>query len=215
MNMKLLKPDLLIKTGEVDHADWNFRPILGWIQRLRFKLVLSLLKGVRYQKILEVGYGSGIFMPELDRHCDELFGVDIHNKPKEVQKILENVEIKTKLYSTSIESTIFPDHYFDCVVAISALEFVQNIDVACKEICRILKPDGFLIIVTPGHSKILDVGLKIITGESAEQDYKNRRELLLPTLLENFSITQSLIIPPIIGRVVPLYNALRLAPKKP
>jgi len=212
--MKLLQPELLIKTGEVDHADWNFRPILGWIQRLRFKLVLSLLNEIKCQKILEVGYGSGIFMPELDRHCDELFGVDIHNKPKEVQKVLEQIGIKTKLYSTSVESTIFPNHYFDCIVAISALEFVHNIDVACKEIRRILKPDGFLIIVTPGHSKILDIGLKIITGESAELDYKNRRELLLPILSENFSVTRSLIFPPYIGRVVPLYNALRLAPKK-
>jgi ubiquinone/menaquinone biosynthesis C-methylase UbiE len=214
--MRLLKAELLIKTGEVDHADWNYRPFLGWIQRLRFKLVLSLLDEIQCHRILEVGYGSGIFLPELERHCEELFGIDIHNMPKEVQKVLlEQLDIRTKLYSASVEATNFPNNYFDYIVAISALEFVQNIDAACKEIRRILKPDGSLIVITPGHSKILDIGLKIITGESAKQDYENRRELLLPTLLENFSVTQSLIIPPVIGRIVPLYNGLRLSQKQP
>jgi len=214
--MRLLKADLLIKTGEVDHADWNYRPFLGWIQRLRFKMVLSLLNKVQCHRILEVGYGSGIFLPELERHCEELFGIDIHNMPEEVQNVLlEKLNIRTSLFSTSIEKTNFPDNYFDHIVSISALEFVQNIDAACKEIRRILKPDGSLLVITPGHSKILDIGLKIITGESAKHDYDNRRELLLPTLMENFSITQSLIFPPVIGRIVPLYNGLRLSQKQP
>ena len=107
-----------------------------------------------------------------------------------------------------------PNNYFDTIIAISALEFVHNIDRACKEIRRILRPDGFLIVVTPGHSKILDIGLKVITGERAEHDYENRRELLLPALLENFSMTQLLTIPPVIGRILPLYHGLRLSPRQ-
>jgi 2-polyprenyl-3-methyl-5-hydroxy-6-metoxy-1,4-benzoquinol methylase len=212
--VRLLKAELLIKTGEVDHANWNYRPFIGWIQRLRFKLAISFLNEVQCHRLLEVGYGSGIFMPELDRYCEELHGIDIHNKAKEVQKVLEQAGIKTKLYSASVESTIFPNNYFNYVVAVSALEFVHNINAACQEIRRILKPNGFLIVITPGHSKIYDMGLEILTGESAKQDYVNRRELLLPTLLENFSITQSLIFPPVICRVVPLYIGLKLCPKQ-
>ncbi len=211
--MKLLSRELLIRTGEIDHADWNYRPLLGWIQRLRFKLVQSLLNEVQYHRILEVGYGSGIFMPELIRNCEELYGIDIHDKAGEVQKALEQVGVKAKLFSASIEGTNFPANYFDCIVAVSALEFVQNIDAACQEIRRILVADGSLIVITPGYSKILDLGLKILTGESAKQDYEGRREVLLSTLLENFYVTQSLIVPPVIGRIVPLYNGLKLHPK--
>jgi SAM-dependent methyltransferase len=210
--VRLLKAELLIKTGEVDYADWNYRPFLGWIQRLRFKLVISFLNEVKCHRLLEVGYGSGIFMPELDRYCEELHGVDIHNKDQDIQNILEQVGIKTKLYSASIESTIFPSNFFDYVVAVSALEFVHNINAACKEIRRILKPEGFLIVITPGYSRIYDLSLKILTGESAKQDYGDRRELLLPILLEDFSIIQSLTFPPVIGRIVPLYNGLKLRP---
>ena len=213
MNMKLLRPELLITTGELDHAEWNYRPFLGWIQRLRFKAVKSLLSEVQYHRMLEVGYGSGIFMPELIRYCEELYGIDIHRKVDEVQKALEQVGVNAKLYSLSIESTSFPSNYFDCVVAISALEFVHNIDAACQEIRRILTTDGFLIVITPSYSKILDLGLKILTGKSAILDYAGRREFLLPKLLEKFSITQSLKVPSVIGRIVPLYNGLKLRPK--
>jgi ubiquinone/menaquinone biosynthesis C-methylase UbiE len=212
--MRLLKPELLIKTGEVDHADWNYRPVLGWIERVRFSLVITLLNEVKCHCLLEVGYGSGILMPELSRYCDELSGIDIHDKAVDIQKVLDQNGVKTKLYTGTIEKSILPGNYYDYVVAVSALEFVHNISAACQEIRRILKPEGFLIVVTPGRSKMLDFGLKILTGESAEHDFENRRELLLPTLMENFTLTQSLIVPPIIGHLVPLYIGLKLSPIK-
>jgi len=210
--MRLLDPKLLIKTGSVDHADWNYRPLLGWIQRTRFQIVVNLLNNVRCQNILEVGFGSGIFMPELKLYCEELSGIDIHDKPLEVQKLLEQKGIQSKLFSESIEKTTFSPHYFDYVITVSALEFVKKINAACQEIRRILKPEGFLIVVTPGDSKILDLGLRILTGESASKDFEDRRRVLLPTLLGNFTVAKSIIIPPIIGRFVPLYTGLKLSP---
>lgn len=212
--MRLLKLDQLIKTGNVDHADWNYKFGLGWIQRLRFKLVVTLLGEMKYSRLLDVGYGSGVFMPELIRHCDELIGIDIHDKYQEVQETLEQVGVKTKLSLTSIESTAFPNNYFDCIVSISALEFVSDIASASRELHRILKPEGILIIVTPGHSKVLDFGLKLLTGESAQKDYGNRREMLLPALFEYFHVEKSLKAPPLISWALPLYISLRLRQKQ-
>jgi ubiquinone/menaquinone biosynthesis C-methylase UbiE len=210
--MRLLKSELLVKTGDVDHASWNYRPVLGRIQRLRFKLAKSLLNDTKCHRLLEIGYGSGVFMPELSRYCEELVGVDIHSKSREVQRVLEQEDIKTRLFSASIECTSFPSDYFDFIIAVSALEFVHDVNAACLEICRILKPEGFLIVVTPGHSKILDIGLKILTGESAKRDFCHRRELLVPALLERFTITQSIRAPRVIGRIFPLYYGLKLRP---
>src|SRR4029078_12268937 len=80
----LLPEEVLVKTGPVDHADWNFRPVLGVIQRARFRLLLDLLGGERVDRLLEVGYGSGVFLPELARRCRSLYGVDIHREPERV-----------------------------------------------------------------------------------------------------------------------------------
>lgn len=131
--VRLLPQDSLIKTGEVDHADWNFRGVLGWMQRLRFKMVNSMLPPGRTHRLLEVGYGSGIFMPELSVHCEELYGIDIHDKPAQGTEILSRYQIAAKLYSGSAERLPFTDGHFGGIVAVSCLEFIENIDAAARE----------------------------------------------------------------------------------
>ena len=42
-DLHLLPRDALVKTNELDQADWNFRPVLGWVQRLRLRCVASVL----------------------------------------------------------------------------------------------------------------------------------------------------------------------------
>lgn len=53
--LRLLPRDALIATSEVDHADWNYRPLLGALQRRRFVMALSLMKSRKYERLLEVG----------------------------------------------------------------------------------------------------------------------------------------------------------------
>ncbi len=208
----LLSPDKLIKTGHVDHADWNFRGLLGGIQRLRFALVRSLLKSVAPIRLLEIGYGSGIFMPELANHCKELYGIDVHARNEDVARTLAGLGVEAILSKASAEYLDFPSGYFDCIIAVSSLEFVPNINLASAEMRRVMKPDGRLILVTPGHSPLVDFGLKMLTGESAEKDYGQRRQALLPALSENFREEKRLTFPPLTGSHC-LYKALSLKPK--
>ena len=81
-DLHLLPRDALVKTNELDQADWNFRPLLGWVQRLRMRCVASVLaSSPRAERLLEVGYGSGVFVPELARHADNVFGADVRVEP--------------------------------------------------------------------------------------------------------------------------------------
>ncbi|HVF55349.1 MAG TPA: class I SAM-dependent methyltransferase [Pyrinomonadaceae bacterium] len=208
--LRLLPARALLKTGEVDHADWNHRPLLGAISRIRYRLALSLLPDGRVPRLLEVGYGSGVFMPELARRSDELYGIDIHEMPREVAGRLSEFGVEARLSTASASAMPFEDNFFDCLVAVSALEFVSDLDAACAEVGRVLKPEGILIVVTPGRSPVVDLGLKILTGESAKKDYDNRRESLLPTLGRHFQIQKQLTSPAVGGFVLRLYTALKL-----
>ncbi|WP_017305366.1 class I SAM-dependent methyltransferase [Spirulina subsalsa] len=211
MKLKLLPPHSLIKTGTVDHADWNFRPILGWIQRLRFRLVLSLLPKEPIGKLLEVGYGSGIFLPELNQHCYQLYGTDIHHHHQSITQLLEQLNIQAHLYASSVESLPFTDQIFDTIVAVSTLEFVQDIEAACLELKRVLKPGQSLIIITPGQSPLVDWGLKLLTGESAKTDYEDRRQTLIPTLLKHFTLQEKKTFSRWGSSILCLYKALKLS----
>jgi ubiquinone/menaquinone biosynthesis C-methylase UbiE len=206
----LLPREALLRTGAVDHADWNYRPLLGWIQRQRFHLVLRLMGGRRFDRILEIGYGSGVFMPELRRHCEELYGIDKHALHEAVAQRLAQHGIAAQLFQASAERTPFRDRWFGAIVAISSLEYVEDLAAACTEFARILKPGGQLIVVTPGHSPVLDLGLKLMTGESAAENYGARRKALVPTLARHFRLETMLSSPRLGGPLMRLYRGLRL-----
>lgn len=211
--LRLLPPRALLKTGGVDHADWNYRPVLGAISRTRFRLAVSLLPGGRVARLLEIGYGSGVFMPELARRCDELYGLDVHAMPRQVAETLGGLGVEARLHTGSASEMPFAGDFFDCVVAVSALEFVTDLDGACAELKRVLKPGGCLVVITPGHSPVVDFGLKVLTGESAKTDYGDRRRSLVPTLLRHFDVERRLTSPALGGSLLCLYTALRLRRK--
>jgi ubiquinone/menaquinone biosynthesis C-methylase UbiE len=211
--LNLLPEKDLVKTGDVDHGDWNFKLFLGVIMSSRFKLVKKMLAGKHKKRLLEIGYGSGVFLPELAKYADEIYGIDIHNKPAEVAEKLLNYNIKAELISSGAEKMKWKDNSFDLVVAVSALEFVSDLEAVCLEVKRILKPTGSFIIVTPGESPILDFGFKLLTGKSAKNDFADRRGVVLPMLYKHFNIKQELTYPKYLSSFVKLYTGLELNPK--
>lgn len=212
--INLIPKTSLIKTGNVDHADWNYRPILGNISSSRFHLINKLLKDKYGESLLEIGYGSGVFLPQLSKYAEKLFGIDIHPKNKEVQNKLSEMAIDAELHQGGAENLVWKDNSIDFVVAVSSLEFVQDLGQVCKEVKRVLKKNGRFFVVTPGKSALLDFGLKVMTGTSAKKDFGNRRDFIIPTLTQHFEVVQKLNYPGISAPVLKLYTALELAPKK-
>lgn len=68
-------------------------------------------------------------------------------------------------------------------------------------------------MITPGHSTIVDLGLKLLTGESAQKNYGQKRESLMDAVEEQFQVKDKRLFPPMGGRVVCLYTGLRLRPR--
>lgn len=211
--LRLLPRQALVVTGPVDKADWNYRPLLGWLQRRRFALAMRLLPQQRVRTLLEIGYGSGVFMPTLRQYCADLAGVDIHDRCGPVQQRLQEHQVNARLFTATAEKLPFEDASIDCTVAISSLEFVPDAAAAARELQRVLKPQGSLVVITPGKSPLVDLGLRLLTGESARNDYSNRRERLQPALGERFETVRQLTFPwPSLG-LLRLYTGLSLRPK--
>ena len=211
--VELLPQESLVKTSGVDHADWNYRPFLGILQRTRFRLVASLLDGQHYAHILEIGYGSGVFFPHLNAICDELSGIDIHEFPDAVGEAIGKVGISAELLAGSAEKMGFDSNQFDCAVAVSALEYVEDIDAACAEIIRVLSDDGALVLVTPGQSAVLDAALRLVGGEDAEENYGDRRGKLETALQRHFSVVARRDWPANVPGLT-VYKAIKLIPRR-
>ena len=203
--MQLLPKERLIRTSDVDHADWNYTPVLSYVMRKRFELVRKLMPAARVDRLLEIGFGSGVFMPELASRCRELYGIDVHPRVEEVEKRLISEGVRASLSQQDAAHMDYPDRFFDLIVCVSALEFIQDIDGAARQAARVLKPRGRLIGVTPVKSRVLDTVLHVATGADPAKDYGDRRERVLPSLLRYFRSVRT-------RRFVPAYIAYELAP---
>jgi len=208
MATALLPRESLVKTGDVDHAAWNYDGLLGFVSRQRFELVRSLLPKRPVRKLLEVGYGSGVFFPELIKHAEQLYGADIHDKPAEVTAVLARAGIAAQLVTAPAETLPYADGTFNVVIAVSTFEFVTDARRAINELARVLTPDGRIIVVTPGQSPLLDLALRVFTGESAEKDFGDRRKLIVPTLTSEMRHERSAYFP--LRYPIAVYRALRL-----
>jgi ubiquinone/menaquinone biosynthesis C-methylase UbiE len=208
--LRLLPPQQLLKTGEVDHADWNFRPLLGLISRSRYHLAVRLLAGERFGRLLEIGYGSGVFMPHLATCCDELHGCDVHRRHDEVAATLAWAGVRAHLTAASMEAMPYADGFFDGLIAVSTLEFVPDLEAGCREARRVLRPGGAFVVLTPGVSPLADFGLRVLTGKSARTDFGDRRQAVIPTLLRHFRVQAQRTLPRFGRSLVHLYTALKL-----
>lgn len=202
----------LIRTGPVDHADWSYRLGLGWVSNQRVRLATKLLRGLpRDGDLLEIGYGSGIHMPVWAQFGHRIHGLDIHGHAGEVSGVLARHGVAADLRTGSAESMPFGNASFDIVLAVSVLEFFEDLPAACREIRRVLRPGGRFIVVTPGKSSLLDFALHVVTGESADRDFGDRRERVLDTVTSCFDVVERLRFPRLSGRAVRLYVALSLS----
>src|SRR5579871_5097615 len=101
-------------------------------------------------RILEVGVGTGISLPDYSR-ANKICGVDI-SEPM-LQKAMERVakldlSHVEGLWVMDAENLTFPDDSFDVVVAQYVVTTVPNPEATLDEFARVLKPGGEIILVS-------------------------------------------------------------------
>jgi len=102
--------------------------------------------------ILDVGCGGGKTLGQLAQLAPlgKVFGIDISpdmvKYSKEVNKELI-AQNRVKVVEGSVEKMSFPDDYFDLVTAVETYFFWSNFRDAVREIRRVIKPGGKLLLV--------------------------------------------------------------------
>jgi len=121
-----------------------------FIDAIETSLVFKLLPPDRKWHVLDVGCGTGNFTVKLARSVKSVVGVDIS------ESMLEKARKKIRELKLSNATVIranalhlpFESERFDAVYSVTALEFFESPSEAVKEMKRVAKKGGWILLAT-------------------------------------------------------------------
>jgi ubiquinone/menaquinone biosynthesis C-methylase UbiE len=158
----------LPKTHVGDPIDYYYRPLTGPIYRKRLAMVVELLGDRRFAHLLEVGFGSGILLPELARHADQVAGLDIHDETESVREMLALEGVTAQLHRGDLFEMPFPDGTFDCLICVSVLEHLRDLDGALSEFARVTRPGASVVLGVPVRNPATNAFFRLAGYEPKE-----------------------------------------------
>ena len=107
------------------------------------------------ERVLDVGCGNGSMLFRLTHKYSELYGVDItpsrlDEARKTVAEKYSDLPNKFYFHEGNLDQTVeFESDYFDTIICLATLEHVYDIYNLIKEVHRMLKPGGNIIVEVP------------------------------------------------------------------
>jgi len=139
-------------------AETNNEYCRGYVP-IQESLLYDINKSIRYNnkeyvinKYLDIGCGNGGFAISLGKllklEKDNIFGVDVSNFSEQGDWGREKVSDKFVFKELQLNKPYpFEDNTFELITIKMVLHHIKNIDFTLKEIKRILKKNGFLLII--------------------------------------------------------------------
>lgn len=111
--------------------------------------LLDFFTQKRCHKILDVGFGTGLFIKQAKNRSFKVYGIEANQEfVKESKK--NGLQVK----KGNINKIPFPNDWFDGVHCAHVVEHLTDPTNAFLEIFRVLRKSGWLILVTPRFNKL-------------------------------------------------------------
>lgn len=139
-------------------------PTRRWLHCTRRDWIIATLRRIRPAaplKAMEVGPGSGIYLPVLAELFNEVVASDVQ------EAFLRNARTMAKRFpnlhmvADDITASKLPDNSFDLILCTEVIEHIANSKLAIREMFRLLRKGGILVLSTPQRYSPLEICAKI------------------------------------------------------
>ena len=148
MNKNKIKIDSFFEKYSTEYSNENYNKKINRFMFLRLNTIINFVqKNFRNKniKILDLGCGSGEVTLELAKLG---YSGDALDNSKGMLKICQNKlsNFNWNIFLGEAQNTNFENETYDLIIASGLIEYYPNDDILLKEIDRILKKNGHLII---------------------------------------------------------------------
>lgn len=203
-----------MRTHDDDPLDWYYRPIVGRLYIRRLEMVLGLLDAgafVGSDRVLEVGFGSGFLFPSLSRRFTAVHGVDLHSQVATVRRqLLEHQRLVSQVATGTAYELPYRDRAFNCVIAVSLLEHLKDLDLAIREMARVAKDAAPIVVGFPTRNLLMHMLFRLmLLGRSDANFHVSSHHEILAALERHLVIDDLRVMPAGVPFALAMYVACR------
>jgi len=175
--LKMLPINQYRGVNDLDPIRYYYWPVFGRMYRRRVELALAQCRGG--ERVLEVGFGTGLAFLNLCDMYAEVHGIDLTADVEEVASVYAALGIKTFLKKGDLLALPYEDEYFDTVLLVSILEHLRphELTQAFNEIRRVLKIGGQVIYGTPVERPLMEFMFRLLGHSIRQEHFSTEREI--------------------------------------
>lgn len=201
--LKLLPANHYKGVNQYDPIKYYYWPVFGPMYRRRVEMALEECKGG--ERILEVGFGTGLAFPNLHDNYKEIHGLDLTADIAAVQSVFAPINIPLFLQKGDVSNMPYKDSFFDTVLLVSILEHLKplELELAFSEIKRVLKPGGQMVYGTPVEKPFMVFMFSLLGHNIRDEHFSTEKEISAAAhkVFSSGHVVPMNSIPPIAGVV--------------
>ena len=145
--MKNHKKERLFDDWPEAYDRWFTTPIGSLVKKYEANLLLDLLSPGPGELILDAGCGTGIFTLDILSHGSQVVGLDI-SLPMLMRAREKLGGYPFQMVLGDLLKLPFQENIFDKVLSVTALEFIEDVKGVVKELFRVTKKRGCVVVAT-------------------------------------------------------------------
>jgi ubiquinone/menaquinone biosynthesis C-methylase UbiE len=157
-------------------------------ENIELKEMLKLVD-ISNKKVLDVGCGRGRVTIKIAKKAKEVYAIDVDRESIiTARKRVSNLKLKNVKFDIMNSDKInYPNRFFDVVLCPWSLHHIKNKDKTLKQIRRVLKRNGYLVIIE-GSSKNDYMYLTNLVKPNAKEKQEERISNIFKTAEKYFKL---------------------------